>query len=274
MRYLEADRAAGINGLHRFDQLDSGRRYASPAQNLNASLSQFGRDWNFDAPPIPLSQLPAVAQLTGILRRTGLTFPAAWVIVNATLRVSIILYGRKTRHHWTPNPESIHYNQTYPLVRVELICNMGLRADLTGWPKTYVKSWDPALPEEQIYLQNNDAGPLRTYPTVLPAGRDEIIYQHEGDFVTPPNRVRWYGHLGFLSDPETMDVYPHELQTGLGYSCCYLKRGFNQGKFSTGTAVGRTIPALASHCDAVPDERHLIWKGGIRLAFDTDDQPC
>lgn len=270
MAWLESDRALHEAGFLNFDQLDSARRYQSPAVNKNAELLWYGRSFNLPGDPDPIedfNELPAVLTLTGRCRKTGHAVAGEYVLVDANFRVNLILHRIFSVYPLEEGGwSSEQYRAVYPLIRVEVMLHLGVRVDVAGWgTKQIVQSWRPAE-EQDPPIDIELAYPADSnFPIVVRSDTgaqiDTIDWKYEGEFVRPDSRLRWCGHLGHLSNPKTHDVFAHDLSTS---HCCQVARGFNGWPDQS---QGLRVFGMASHADAEEGAQHEVYAGSVQLAF-------
>jgi hypothetical protein len=246
----------GIN----FQQLDSRRRYSSPAQNFNSQMDRWARGWNSHM-TVTMDWLPAVTSFPGsYVKETGDPVRADYVIFRVEFRMSLVMHRVFTGNPLGADPDVCMF---YPIVRMQIYLWMGVRAEFAV-PGTHnlVRTWLQVPETIPLKISNRMA---ERFPEVQAdqggsVRMGTIIYvDAAGREFKPPSTVVWEGDLGFLSNPVTDDHFDWDYYDVHGSSrhekCKAMGLGMNN------CIVG----AMQSHPDDVPEKQ--IWTGQVEFNF-------
>ena len=268
MEFLENDTDLGNAGLMHFDQLNSARR-SEEDQNRNSQLETWSRSWptQGDPDPIPWDDLPVVMEFPNSkLVNTQFPVLAKYVIIGASVEMSMVLHRISEFDGLFPDRDGSEVeNPTYPIIRIRIDVQMGMRVRFAdGDPQFLDRTWRAPDDPERTVLLTIDSGYNQPFARVLPANMDQITYiDPEGRTLAPPPLIRWDGHLGFFSNPQTTDRFHHGMWTTPGNPqvlrnhCRAMAAGFD----------GLQIPALESHPDRDEGQRKRIGTGHMTITF-------
>lgn len=267
MEWLEADRALGFGGIAHFDQIDSARRRGLAS---NSSLDFWSRGWDgFQGRDsgVPWDELPAVAELPFCyLLNTRHLVHVEIVAVRASIELVLDLPRVRTVDPLALVPGSIGFNNIYPVARMRISMDLGVRARFASSGTHYLTpSWerDPEPIPLAIHNPGEAHSPVAVpgrLPRVAPSGLDQIVYVKNGVAFQPPIKAVAELHLGRLSDPVTEQIFDHDFwddeDTGhLRVYCCTVARGID----------GLVFPAMESDPDKEEGNRKRIWEGGVTI---------
>jgi len=246
MEWFQDDLALGFNGATRMDQVDSPRRGASLQQNFNSSIEQWIRGFG----PVPLGVAPMVAPLTGKLRRSGVTVNADYVLLGAEIRMNI------TFLEFDPSVPGVELlpHRVYPQVRMRCRWDLGIRVNenvFNALGHQIVFDWLEEAdrpPPISLQVENRDDPDLKSFPEIL-NDADRIDWSYLGVPVNPTTQLQWWGEQNLLSDP------PSQM---LGDDCSIIRLLF---------AASNGVPAMASHYNNDPGERHNVFRGDVVCRF-------
>lgn len=236
--------SASITQMHR---IASVRWNHDPDSTFNPALDRFFTSWNTNN-SLPFASLPVAGTFpNSYLRRSRFkVLNVEYVVKDASLELSLILYrSRKASGasaSWTFDGR---VDGVYPLIRARLTINMAVRASgLEAGAK---------IDGTALSLTPSDA--QHPYPSVQPAGADDILYvDAQGRFLVPPQEVLVDFDLGPFSDPK----WKNAVISGSGHICNRIASGMRN----------MVVPAVKTnqhHAEAA-----TLWTGAIKISASSD----
>ncbi len=269
LEFVGDDIAAGSEGIFHLDQIESARRFASPAANWNALLDLWGRGWEGrlgDDPGewVDFAALPAVMEFpNSYLANSGHALIAEYVIASASIQMSMVLHRLKKTPPCAANPRPAEETSSiYPMVNMTISVHMAMRVrfrDDEADPHYLQRTWlDPPDQVDLLILGGYD----RLFPRISSSdgqtNLDRIVYKNAaGTTLAPPPLVTWKGHMGFFSDPPTEDRFHYTLADKGVAECTAIAAGLE----------GMKIPAMESHPDRLAGDRKRVWSGDVGFVF-------
>lgn len=253
MQYVEDDRQQGFDGLLHFDQMD-----AAPS---NSALDFWARGKNLLNDP-GWESIPVIMELPGShLVGSGHPIIAEYVMVNASFWMSLVSHVVKEQNPLGPLAERAA--QYLPMIRMTLQFDMGVRVRFPGTGEHFLlRTWNDPPDNVLLSLDNQADG---AFPRVLPENLDRIRYvDAQGRTFSPPARITWKGHMGFLSDPPTETTFDWDYDERPDIAnqpwakCCSFARAMD----------GVVVQAIESHPETSDTRR--LWRGSVKLRFRSD----